>query len=643
MKNNTKFLPISREDMKKNHISQLDFIIITGDAYIDHPSFGTAIIGRLLESEGFSVGIIAQPSWDSCDDFRKLGEPKYGFLINSGNIDSMVNHYTVAKKKRHDDLYSPGGKGGYRPNRAVIVYSNRAREAYKNVPIIIGGIEASLRRFAHYDYWDDKIRKSIILDSKADLLIYGMGEKPIVEIANLLRYGKPINHITSVKGTSYVTNKLDKIKDYILLPPFEEITYDKKAYANSYYLSSREQDSVWGKTLVEPYGDRFVVQNPPQTPLSTKEMDNVYNLPYTRTYHPIYEEAGGIPALKEVKFSITSHRGCYGSCSFCALTYHQGRVIQNRSQDSIVSEAKLLTEDKDFKGYIHDIGGPTANFRQRACKKQIDHGVCKDRQCMFPTPCKNLIIDHAEYLSLLKKVRTLPKIKKVFIRSGIRYDYLIYDKNSKFFNELCEHHISGQLKVAPEHISDKVLCEMGKPSKEVYDKFITKYHAINKNLGKKQFVVPYLMSSHPGSDLNAAIELGQYIKSMGHMPEQVQDFYPTPGSLSTTIYYTGINPFTNKKVYVTKSQKEKNTQRALLQFGNPENHNLVKSALISCHREDLIGNGKNCLIPTNPIIRKKSSSPSNNKEKTNVKSPNLKKSSKDVTRNKNSKKISYRK
>ncbi len=629
--------------MKKNHISQLDFIIITGDAYIDHPSFGTAIIGRLLESEGFSVGIIAQPSWDSCDDFRKLGEPKYGFLINSGNIDSMVNHYTVAKKKRHDDLYSPGGKGGYRPNRAVIVYSNRAREAYKNVPIIIGGIEASLRRFAHYDYWDDKIRKSIILDSKADLLIYGMGEKPIVEIANLLRYGKPINHITSVKGTSYVTNKLDKIKDYILLPPFEEITYDKKAYANSYYLSSREQDSVWGKTLVEPYGDRFVVQNPPQTPLSTKEMDNVYNLPYTRTYHPIYEEAGGIPALKEVKFSITSHRGCYGSCSFCALTYHQGRVIQNRSQDSIVSEAKLLTEDKDFKGYIHDIGGPTANFRQRACKKQIDHGVCKDRQCMFPTPCKNLIIDHAEYLSLLKKVRTLPKIKKVFIRSGIRYDYLIYDKNSKFFNELCEHHISGQLKVAPEHISDKVLCEMGKPSKEVYDKFITKYHAINKNLGKKQFVVPYLMSSHPGSDLNAAIELGQYIKSMGHMPEQVQDFYPTPGSLSTTIYYTGINPFTNKKVYVTKSQKEKNTQRALLQFGNPENHNLVKSALISCHREDLIGNGKNCLIPTNPIIRKKSSSPSNNKEKTNVKSPNLKKSSKDVTRNKNSKKISYRK
>ena len=643
MKSNTQFLPISREDMKKNHISQLDFIIITGDAYIDHPSFGTAIIGRLLESEGFSVGIIAQPSWDSCEDFKKLGEPKYGFLINSGNIDSMVNHYTVAKKKRHDDLYSPGGKGGYRPNRAVIVYSNRAREAYKNTPIIIGGIEASLRRFAHYDYWDDKIRKSIILDSKADLLIYGMGENPIVEIANLLRYGKPINHITSVRGTSYVSNKLDKLKDYILLPSFDEIISDKKAYANSYFLSSREQDSVWGKPLVEPYGDRFVVQNPPQKPLSTKEMDRVYNLPYTRTYHPIYEEAGGIPALKEVKFSITSHRGCYGSCSFCALTYHQGRVIQNRSQDSIVSEAKLLTEDKDFKGYIHDIGGPTANFRQRACKKQIEHGVCKDRQCMFPTPCKNLIVDHTEYLSLLKKVRTLPKVKKVFIRSGIRYDYLIYDKNPKFFNELCEHHISGQLKVAPEHISDKVLCEMGKPSKEVYERFITKYHAINKKLGKKQFVVPYLMSSHPGSDLNAAIELGQYIKSMGHMPEQVQDFYPTPGSLSTTIYYTGINPFTNKKVYVTKSQKEKNMQRALLQFGNPENHNLVKSALISCHREDLIGNGKNCLIPTNPIIKRKSSQTPNNKEKSNVKNTNLKKSSKNTTPNKRAKKASYRK
>ena len=605
MNKNEKFLPISKEDMKAEGISQLDFIIITGDAYIDHPSFGTAIIGRLLQSEGYTVGVIAQPKWDSCEDFKKLGEPRLGFLINSGNIDSMVNHYTVAKKKRHDDFYSPGGKGGYRPNRAVIVYSNRAREAYKNVPIIIGGIEASLRRFAHYDYWDDKVRKSILLDSTADLLIYGMGERPVVEIAKLLNFGKPVENITSVRGTCYVAKNLDKVKDYVELPTFEEITNSKEAYAKSYYLASHEQDSVWGKTIVEPYGDKYVVQNPPQAPLSTKEMDRVYNLPYTRTYHPIYEKDGGIPALNEVKFSITSHRGCYGSCSFCALTYHQGRVIQNRSQDSIIDEAKLLTEDNDFKGYIHDVGGPTANFRQKACKKQVEHGVCKNRQCIFPTPCKNLIIDHTEYLSLLKKVRSLPKVKKVFVRSGIRYDYLIYDKNPKFFNELCEHHISGQLKVAPEHISDVVLKEMGKPSKDVYEKFRKKYIDINAKMGKKQFVVPYMMSSHPGSDLNAAIELGEYIKSMGHLPEQVQDFYPTPGSLSTAIYYTGINPNTGKKVYVAKSQKEKNMQRALLQFGNPDNHGLVKEALIKCNREDLIGHGKNCLITPVPFNRSK--------------------------------------
>lgn len=615
MKINDKFLPISKKDMEAEGISQLDFIIITGDAYIDHPSFGTAIIGRLLQSEGYTVGVISQPKWDSCEDFKKLGEPRLGFLINSGNIDSMVNHYTVAKKKRHDDFYSPGGKSGYRPNRAVIVYSNRAREAYKNVPIIIGGIEASLRRFAHYDYWDDKVRKSILIDSTADLLIYGMGERPIVEIAKLLNFGKPIENITSVRGTCYVSKSLDKVKDYVELPSFEEITTSKEAYAKSYYLASHEQDSVWGKTLVEPYGDKYVIQNPPQAPLTTKEMDRVYNLPYTRTYHPIYEKDGGIPALNEVKFSITSHRGCYGSCSFCALTYHQGRVIQNRSQESIIDEAKILTEDKDFKGYIHDIGGPTANFRQKACKKQEEHGVCKNRQCIFPTPCKNLIIDHTEYLSLLKKVRNLPKVKKVFIRSGIRYDYLIYDKNPKFFNELCEHHISGQLKVAPEHISDRVLKEMGKPSKEVYERFRKKYIDINTKMNKKQFVVPYLMSSHPGSDLNAAIELGEYIKSMGHLPEQVQDFYPTPGSLSTAIYYTGINPNTGEKVYVAKSQKEKNMQRALLQFGNPNNHGLVKEALIKCHREDLIGHGKNCLITPVPYNKKKKTSSTDDSSK----------------------------
>lgn len=605
MKINNKFLPINREDIKALGIDELDFIIISGDAYIDHPSFGTAIIGRTLEKEGFSVGIIAQPNWNSVEDFKRLGRPKYGFLINSGNIDSMVNHYTAAKKKRSDDLYSPGGKSGFRPNRAVIVYSNRAREAYKDVPIIIGGIEASLRRFAHYDYWEDKVRKSILLDSKADLLIYGMGEKPIIEVATLLSYGKNISKITSVRGTCYVTKDISTFKDYVLLPSFEEITTDKKAYANSYKLAAQEQDAIRGKTVIEPYSDKFVVQNPPQFPLTTEEMDKVYNLPYTRTYHPIYEGSGGIPALNEVKFSITSHRGCFGSCSFCALTYHQGRVIQNRSQNSIIDEAKLLTEDNNFKGYIHDIGGPTANFRHRACKKQIKHGVCKDRQCMFPTPCKNLIIDHTEYLSLLRKVRSLPKIKKVFIRSGIRYDYLIHDKNPKFFEELCEHHISGQLKVAPEHISNKVLSQMGKPTKEVYEKFKKKYSDINKNLGKNQFVVPYLMSSHPGSDMKAAVELAEYINTMGYMPEQVQDFYPTPGSLSTTIYYTGINPFTGEKVYVPTVQREKNMQRALMQFKNPENYNLVKEALVKANREDLIGYDKKALItPTAPKIKK---------------------------------------
>ena len=601
MKLNTEFLPINKEDMKKRNIEQLDFIIITGDAYIDHPSFGTAIIGRVLESEGYTVGIIAQPNWNNVDDFKRLGEPKYGFLINSGNIDSMVNHYTAFKKRRSDDLYSPGGKSGYRPNRAVIVYSNRAREAYKNVPIIIGGIEASLRRFAHYDYWDDKVRKSILMDSKADLLIYGMGERPILEVAKFLSYGSSIERLHHVRGTSYITKDISNIKDYILLPSFEEVSTSKKAYAKSYKLYSKEQDSIWGKTLIEPYGDRYVVQTPPQHPLTEEEMDKVYNLPYTRAYHPIYEPMGGIPALQEVKFSITSHRGCFGSCSFCALTYHQGRVIQNRSQQSIIDEAKLLIEDSNFKGYIHDIGGPTANFRHRACKKQLKHGVCKDRQCMFPTPCKNLIVDHSEYLSLLRKVRALPKIKKVFIRSGIRYDYLMEDKNIKFFHELCEHHISGQLKVAPEHISDKVLSQMGKPKKQVYDNFKKKYADINKKLGKNQFVVPYLMSSHPGSDLDAAIELAEYIKTMGHMPEQVQDFYPTPGSLSTTIYYTGINPITEKEVYVPKEHKEKSMQRALLQFQNPENHTLVKNALIKANRSDLIGFGPNCLIAPRPI------------------------------------------
>ena len=612
---NKQFLPISMTDLKQRNIAQLDFIIITGDAYIDHPSFGTAIIGRTLEHQGFSVGIIAQPNWDNVDDFRKLGKPKYGFLINSGNIDSMVNHYTTSKKKRRTDLYSPGGEMGHRPDRAVIVYCNRAREAFKNVPIIIGGIEASLRRFAHYDYWDNKVRRSLLIDAKADLLIYGMGEKTIVEIANLFRYGMSIDKMTSVKGTVYASKEIDGLSSFIEVPSFEAVAADKNTYAESYKLQSMEQDDIRGKTVVQKHNDRFVVQNPPQLSLTQKEMDTTYNLPYTRTYHPIYEEKGGIPAINEVEFSITSHRGCFGSCSFCALTFHQGRVIQNRSQKSILDEAKLLTTLKNFKGYIHDIGGPTANFRHRACKIQETVGVCKDRQCLHPTPCKNLIIDHSEYLDLLKKVRVLPNIKKVFIRSGIRYDYLMYDKNTKFFEELCEHHISGQLKVAPEHISDKVLDQMGKSKKEVYNSFVKKYFEINKKLNKNQFLVPYLMSSHPGSDLKESIKLSEYIKEMGYTPEQVQDFYPTPGSLSTTIYYTGINPFTKEKVYVPNDQKEKNMQRALLQFKNPENYDVVKAALIKAQREDLIGFDKKSLIPPRPMRLPTNSKFSRNKGK----------------------------
>ncbi|MCB2292886.1 YgiQ family radical SAM protein [Clostridium algoriphilum] len=598
---NKQFLPISMNDLKERNISQLDFIIITGDAYIDHPSFGTAIIGRTLEREGFNVGIIAQPNWENVDDFRKLGKPKYAFIINSGNIDSMVNHYTAAKKKRHTDLYSPGGESGHRPDRAVIVYCNRAREAFKNVPIIIGGIEASLRRFAHYDYWADKVRRSLLIDAKADLLIYGMGEKTIVEMANLFKYGMTVDKMTSLRGTVYATKEISELKDFIEVPSFEDVSTDKNAYAQSYKLQSLEQDDIRGKTLVQKHNDRYVVQNPPQISLTQSEMDITYGLPYTRTYHPIYESKGGIPAITEVEFSITSHRGCFGSCAFCALTFHQGRVIQNRSQQSIIDEAKLLTSLKNFKGYIHDIGGPTANFRHRACKLQEKVGVCRDKQCMFPSPCKNLIIDHTEYLDLLRKVRVIPNIKKVFIRSGIRYDYLIFDKNTTFFEELCEHHISGQLKVAPEHISDKVLDQMGKSKKEVYDSFVKKYFEFNKKIDKNQFLVPYFMSSHPGSDLKESIKLSEYIKEMGYTPEQVQDFYPTPGSLSTTIYYTGINPFTGEKVYVPNEQKEKNMQRALLQFKNPENYSIVKEALVKAHREDLIGFDKKSLIPPRPL------------------------------------------
>lgn len=613
MKENNKFLPICKNDLIERKIDQLDFIIITGDAYVDHPSFASAIIGRVLESEGFSVGIIAQPDWKSTKDFMKLGRPKYAFFINSGNIDSMVNHYTAAKKKRHDDFYSPGGKSGYRPDRALIVYCNRAREAYRDVPIVIGGIEASLRRFAHYDYWDDKVRRSILIDSNADLLAYGMGEKITVQIANLFKYGMNIKNMSDIRGTEYVTSDISNLKDYVETPSYEEVSSNKAAYAEAFKLQSIEQDSFRGKTIIQKHSDRYIVQNPPQYPLSEEEMDMVYNLPYKRAFHPVYEDKGGIPALKEVKFSITSHRGCYGGCSFCALTFHQGRTIQHRSQNSIIDEAKVMTDFSDFKGYIHDVGGPTANFRHVSCKEQLERGVCKTKQCLFPNPCKNLKIDHTEYLSLLRKLRSLPKIKKVFIRSGIRYDYLIHDKNTKFFEELCKYHISGQLKVAPEHISDKVLKKMGKPSREVYDRFVKKYYDINNRLGTKQYLVPYLMSSHPGSDLKAAIELALYIKKMNYIPEQVQDFYPTPGSFSTTMYYTEIDPFTKEKVYVPKTQHEKNMQRALLQFAKPENYKIVKEALIKAHREDLIGSGPNCLIPASPRIKfNRSSSKSKN-------------------------------
>ena len=592
----TDFLPISKRDMEKRGWEYVDFVLISGDAYVDHPSFGTAIIGRILESRGYKVGIIAQPSWKDASDFKKLGKPRLGFLITSGNIDSMVNHYTVAKKRRNQDAYSPGGKAGMRPDRATIVYANRAREAYKDVPIILGGIEASLRRLAHYDYWDNKVRRSILLDSKADLIVYGMGEKAIVEIAEALDSGIPVNEITYIRGTVYKTKDKERAYDYMVLPPYNEIISSKEKYGESFLIQYENTDAIAAKTLIEPYGDIYVVKNPPAMPLSQKELDAVYDLPYMRTYHPIYESQGGIPALQEVKFSIINNRGCFGSCSFCALTFHQGRVVQSRSHESIIHEAEAMTEDPEFKGYIHDVGGPTANFREPACQKQKSKGACIKKQCLFPNPCKQLKVDHKDYLTLLRKLRNIPKVKKVFIRSGIRYDYLIYDQDESFFRELCQHHISGQLKVAPEHISSRVLQKMGKPNRNVYDKFVRRYYEINKELGKNQFLVPYLMSSHPGSDIEAAIELAEYLRDLGYMPEQVQDFYPTPGTLSTCMYYTEMDPRTKEKVYVAKSPHEKAVQRALMQFRKTENYSLVLEALKKAGREDLIGYDKKCLI-----------------------------------------------
>jgi uncharacterized radical SAM protein YgiQ len=582
--------------MDKKNIDQLDFIFISGDAYVDHPSFGHAIITRLLESRGYKVGIIPQPDWRSADAFKILGKPKLAFLVSSGNMDSMVNHYTAAKKPRREDMYSPGGVAGKRPDRAVTVYCNRLKEAYKDVPIIIGGIEASLRRFAHYDYWEDAVRRSILFDSRADLLMYGMGEKPIVQVAEALESGMDIRYITYVNGTAYVASEPDNIPNSIVIPSYEDVMKSRRKYAEAFMVQYREQDYHNGKTIIQPHGNRFLVQNPPPRFLSETELDDVYSLNFTRQYHPMYERAGGVPALKEIKFSLTSQRGCFGGCSFCALNFHQGRVVQSRSHESIISEAKALIEDPEFKGYIHDVGGPTANFRQAACDKQLKEGVCTNRQCMFPVPCKKLKVDHRDYVSLLRRLRSLSGVKKVFVRSGLRYDYIMADRSDEFLRELCEHHISGQLKVAPEHVSDKVLKYMGKPGRDVYDRFVERYFRVNKKAGKKQYLVPYLMSSHPGSDLKAAVELAEYVRDMGYNPEQIQDFYPTPGTLSTCMYYTELDPRTMKPVYVPKTFEEKAMQRALIQYRNPKNYDLVYKALVKAGREDLIGYDEKCLI-----------------------------------------------
>ena len=580
------FLPVNKKDMEDRGWDQVDFVLVTGDAYVDHPSFGTAIISRLLERYGYKVAILAQPNWKNAEDFKRFGKPRLGFLINSGNVDSMVNHFSVFKHRRKTDQYSPGGKAGYRPDRAVIVYSNRAKEAYKDVPIIIGGLEASLRRMGHYDYWDDKVRKSILLDSKADILIYGMGERAIIEIAEALESGIEAKYIGWINGTCVKANEIDD--DTTVLPTFEEIEKDKKKYAQSFMIQYKNNDHISGHKIAEPYGDFYVVQNPPQPPLEENELDDVYDLPYERNYHPMYEKDGGIPAIREVKFSIISNRGCFGGCGFCAITYHQGRQVRSRSKESIVREAEILTKMDDFKGYIHDVGGPTANFRNPACEKQLKYGVCRDKDCLYPKPCKNMIIDHNDYLDVLRAVRKVPGVKKVFIRSGIRYDYVVADKDTTFMNELCKYHVSGTLKVAPEHIAPEVLRCMRKPGKEVFEKFARDYKNTNEKLGKKQYLIPYLISSHPGCTLDDAIELALFLKETGFVPDQVQDFYPTPGTLSTTMYYTELDPFTMKKEYVAKNMQEKKMQRALMHFHKKENKATVIKALQVAGRKDLI-------------------------------------------------------
>lgn len=591
------FLPITREEMKERGWDQVDFVYVSGDAYVDHPSFGHAIITRLLESRGYRVGIIAQPDWRKPESVQVFGEPRLGFLVSAGNMDSMVNHYSVSKKRRKTDAYTPGGEMGKRPDYACVVYGNLIRQTYKKTPIILGGIEASLRRMAHYDYWSDKLKRSVLLDSGADVISYGMGEHSIVELAEALDAGIPVEDITYIAGTVVKTKSLDSIYDAETLPSFEDLKADKMNYARSFYTQYLNTDAFNGKRLVEPYSEHlYVVQNPPATPLTQMEMDDVYSLPYQRTYHPSYEAKGGVPAIKEIKFSLISNRGCFGGCSFCALTFHQGRIVQVRSHESLIEEAKEITKDKDFKGYIHDVGGPTANFRHPSCKKQMEHGVCKTRQCLFPSPCKNLDADHRDYVSLLRKLRDIPKVKKVFIRSGIRFDYLLADKKQEFLRELCEYHVSGQLKVAPEHVAGPVLSLMGKPEHKVYEEFTRQFYKMNEKIGKEQYLVPYLMSSHPGSTLKEAVELAEYCRDLGYMPEQVQDFYPTPSTLSTCMYYTGVDPRTMQKVYVPKSPHEKAMQRALIQYRNPELYDLVIEALHKAGRSDLIGFGPKCLV-----------------------------------------------
>ncbi len=607
------FLPVSRNDMMQRGWEELDFLLISGDAYVDHPSFGNAIISRWLEHLGYRVGIIAQPDWRSTDDFARMGKPRLGVMVAAGNLDSMLNHYTASGKKRRTDDYSPGGKSGKRPDRATLVYCNRIRELWKDIPLIIGGIEASLRRMAHYDYWSDDVRRSLLVDSRADILIFGMGELAVASVTEALSDGSPVSEIRNIPGTCWKTHNSDDARDAVTLPSYEEVKSDKRIFAQTFKRFYLEQNHVRGSRLIQDQGAWHVVQNKPSRPMTVREMDVVYGLPYTRMWHPDYDEAGGVPALEEVRFSITSHRGCFGECAFCAISSHQGRIIQRRSDESIIAEAKSFKKMKDFKGYVHDVGGPTANFMSPACTEQLNRGVCVGKSCLYPEPCKKMKPDHTEYIELLRKLRDIPGIKKVFIRSGLRYDYILADKKGEFLEELCRYHVSGQLKIAPEHVSPAVLQFMRKPERSVTQEFMSMYREMNMKLGMKQFLVPYFMSSHPGSTLKEAVELAEFIRDSGLRPEQVQDFTPTPGTLSTCMYYTGIDPLTGKNVYVPKEYEERNMQRALLQYWMPDNADTVRKALEKAGRTDLIGNGTNCLVSERRFPRRDAKSGMDNR------------------------------